>query len=802
MLLDRQVELASDNWLKHLLHKLGVKSLFALLKAAMTGVAHPSVTAATVTDVLARQVHAVAQSMPTVVLSNSLILALIATVLWDDVPIGQLVAWLSVSVLIVAAIAVAKLRFNARRPTTGPQLRFWAWCFEAISTVRALALGAGTIAFFPVVSPSHQLVLGLTAAAMMCGGAFALAPMPVAAITFSGIIGMSSAVALLLIGTWEMTALAALTVIFFLFLWMMIFNHGRLFADQVLAEVKTLEQSQTIGVLLKEFEASTSDWLWRTDADGIFFDIGPRFAEAADIQAQMLAQMRFAELFQNDPEGINAVARGKAERREPLSAVTTSIRIGDERRYWSLSASPHFDSNGVFTGYRGVAADITGTYLADSRLRYLAHADQLTGLVNRARFAELLDDAFAQQPHETIGLITIDLNGFKSINDTLGHPVGDQLLAELGLRLKQWAPPHTVIARLGGDEFAVLLLNLERPEAANEAAAELLMLFSASFDVSPHRLTIGACAGVAIGGLHAAAPDELMKCSDLALYAAKSGDGSDRRTFDPQMANALMRRQHVERALHRAIDDGELSLLYQPIIELETGRVAAYEGLLRWTSAELGRVDPDEFIPVAEECGLIAPIGDWVLRHATLQAATFPTDVQISVNVSPTQMRDTRLLNSVIRCLDESGLSPRRLTIEITEGVFLESSDHVTNALRSLLDLGVEIALDDFGTGYSSLSYLLSFPFSKIKIDRSFVDGIESSFGKTQIVRAVMDLAKALGFKVVAEGVETGEQLSVLQELNCDLIQGYLFSPPQQAEDIRVRTDRSARYDVDVALAG
>lgn len=780
---------------------LSIKDLWSLLRAGMSGAAHPSVGATTIADILKRQVRAVAQAMPAVVISNVLITTLIATVLWGQVPTAHLVAWVAVSGFVITALAAAKLRFDAEQRTTAPRFRFWAWCFEIISVFRGLALGMGTIAFFPVVDPSRQLVIGLTAASMMFGGAFALAPLPVSAILFSGIVGLSSAVALLLTGTWVMAALAALTVIFVGFLWVMILNHGRLFASQVLAEAKTHEQRQTIAVLLKEFEDSTSDWLWQTDRSGNFVDVGARFAEATGLAGWALSKLNFTDLFQQDAESVNAVARANLQRREPLSAVTTSVLIGGERHYWSLNARPQLDKNGYFTGYRGVAADITQSYLADKRLRHLAHADQLTGLVSRARFAELLDEAFAERRNDSIGLITLDLNGFKNINDTLGHPVGDKLLAELGVRLNAWAPPQTVVARLGGDEFAVLLLDVETHEAADDIAIEVLALFSTPLDIPPHRLAVGACAGIALGGLHGATPEELMKSADLALYAAKAEGKSDRRTFDPQLADALMRRQRVERALHNAIENNELSLRYQPIIELKTGRIAAYEALLRWTSAELGPVSPVEFIPIAEECGLIAPIGDWVLSQATMEAATWPIDVQVCINVSPAQLRDSRLLNSVIRCLDESGLSPRRLTIEITEGVFLESSDHLTSALHYMLGLGIEIALDDFGTGYSSLSYLLSFPFSKIKIDRSFVNGMDSSFGKTQIIKAVVELAKALGFKVVAEGVETGSQLQGLRELHCDLIQGFLFSPPQLAEDLEVLPGRSARYDVELALA-
>ena len=779
---------------------LPIRTLFSLLTAAMTGGKQSVVDKSTIAEIVARQVQAVSQSMLTVIFSNILIILLICSVLWTDVPSGHLLTWAAAASLIIAMIAGTAAGYRADRPASAERYRFWGWIFGVTSTLRALVLGAAILAFFPIVSPTHQLVIGLSAASMMAGGAFALAPLPVAAFLFSGIVGASSTIVLLRMGTWEMTALAGLTLIFIMFLWLMILNHVRMFVGQVLAESKSLAQSQTIAVLLKEFESTTSDWLWQTDAGGKFVDVGTRFAEAAELDARWLSTMTFCQLFGRDPDQqINGAACARLSEREPLSAVTVSIRIRGEFRYWSLTASPQFDKRGDFTGFRGVAADITERYLADKRLRHLAHVDQLTGLASRARFVELLDEAFDQQRHESIGLIALDLNGFKSINDTLGHPVGDRLLAELGNRFKAWCRPDTVVARLGGDEFAVLALDVDSCEAADAIAGEVLGLFDTAFEITPHRLTVGASAGIAVGGMHGDTPDELMRSADLALYAAKAEDSIERRIFDPQLSDALIRRQRIERALHGAIDNDELSLVYQPIIELKSGKIKAYEALLRWCSPELGVISPEEFVPVAEECGLIATIGNWVLKQATNEAAGWPSDVQICVNVSPAQMRDSRLVTTVLECLDDSGLEPGRLAIEITEGVFPDSNEHLAKALFFLHDLGIEIALDDFGTGYSSLSYLLKFPFSKIKIDRSFVDGIDESFGKTRIVRAVVELARALGFKVVAEGLETEGQLRTIRELECDLVQGYLFARPQRPDELAILTDRRARHGVAMA---
>lgn len=569
----------------------------------------------------------------------------------------------------------------------------------------------------------------------------------------------------------------------------MVRNQNFLLTDQIKAELHSREQQQTIALLLKDFEQNSSDWLWQTDYKDRFKDVSARFAEVSGRTDATLLQTSFAELFGPDPEFLNIYACESIRRREALVDVVVSTEVAGARRFWSLTAEPQDDRQGNFLGYKGVATDVSEELFAEKRLRIMAHTDQLTGVVNRRRFMEQLEDALSKYAPESVALLSVDLTGFKLINDTMGHPVGDGLLVQIAKRLEAWAAPGVTVARLGGDEFAIMVFDIEDEAEVSQLAEELLDLFERAFEVAPHSLLIDACVGFATGDTSACSAIALMTRADLALYAAKADGRGTSRAFEAVMSDDLLRRQQVERALHGAIERGEFSLRYQPIIDGKTGRVQAYEALLRWNSAELGPVSPSEFVPIAEDCGLIVPIGDWVLRAAVVEAAEWPSDIHVCVNVSPAQLRNSRLLSVVVQALDRSGLLPNRLTVEITEGVFLESSEHISRTLHDLLNLGIEVALDDFGTGYSSLSYLRSFPFSKLKIDKSFVADMDSNPANVKIIRAIIEMAGALGFKVIAEGVETEVQLKVLTELECDYLQGFLFAAPQMPAELIVLDD-------------
>ena len=409
-----------------------------------------------------------------------------------------------------------------------------------------------------------------------------------------------------------------------------------------------------------------------------------------------------------------------------------------------------------------------------------AHRDALTGLFNRAALRDRLVErlAVARRTQQAIAVLYVDLDRFKSVNDTLGHPVGDALLRKVAGRFKGALRECDVVARLGGDEFAVIQCDAPQPEAAKALAARLVDLISRAYAFDGHMLNIGASVGVAVFPDDGVEPDVLLKNADLALYRAKAEGRGTYRFFEPGMDERMRRRRAMEVDLRRSLALKELQLVYQPQLRLETDEIVGFEALLRWRRADQSYVSPSDFIPLAEEIGVIGPIGEWVLRTACKQAASWPKPVSIAVNLSPVQFRSGRLVETVTSALAQSGLRPSRLELEITEGALLDDSDAVIRTLNGLRELGASISLDDFGTGYSSLSYLQKFPFDKIKIDQSFVRGIDARPDRQAIVRAVAGLATSLGMKTTAEGVETVEELASIRKQGCSEVQGYLTGRP------------------------
>ncbi len=423
--------------------------------------------------------------------------------------------------------------------------------------------------------------------------------------------------------------------------------------------------------------------------------------------------------------------------------------------------------------------NITERRATEARIAHMARHDSLTDLPNRVLFRETLDHAlaFARRGH-LVALHCLDLDQFKVVNDTLGHPVGDALLRQIARRLCDGLRETDAVARLGGDEFAVVQAPIESPLEAAALARRLNELIGMPFDVDGHHIVIGTSIGIAFAPQDGLDADLLLKCADLALYRAKQDGRGIYRFFQAEMDAAIQARRALELELRQALPNGQLELFYQPQIDVRAGRVAGCEALLRWRHPTMGLVSPDRFIGVAEETGLIVPIGEWVLRQACHAACHWPKPSKIAVNVSAVQFRNQNLVDVVTAALRESGLPASCLELEITESVMLQDTDATLATLHQLRELGVQIAMDDFGTGYSSLSYLRRFPFDRIKIDKSFINELGKQDDCIAIVRAVIALARDLGIEITAEGVETRQQLEMLEQAGCDEIQGYLFSRP------------------------
>jgi diguanylate cyclase (GGDEF)-like protein len=493
--------------------------------------------------------------------------------------------------------------------------------------------------------------------------------------------------------------------------------------------------------------------------------------------------------------------RAGNHRTKSVKKVFNDLAQGlQQNRFDQVQTSPDGDrtiavSRRLMSGGGSVVIleDVTESKRAQERITHLAKYDDLTGLANRNQFRERINGMLAamhkRKNHVAIHLI--DLDRFKTINDTLGHPIGDKLLKEVASRLKTVIRPGDMITRFGGDEFVVLQVGTERYQDAKWLAERLARTLKDPFDIDGHRIDIGASIGIAMAPMDGVDADQLLKKADMALYAAKNGGGGDHRFFALEMEEAAQERRALELDLREALVSEQFHVYFQPLVDLRNGRVTTCEALLRWEHPKRGMVPPAIFIPIAEETGLIIALGEWALQRACVEAAKWPKSVKVAVNLSPVQFRDRGLALQVVSALAKSGLPAQRLELEVTERLLLEDNDGTLTTMEQLKNLGVGISLDDFGTGYSSLNYLRKFPFQKIKIDQSFIRGLGEERDAQAIIGAVAGLGASLDKTVVAEGIETEEQMKQVKAHGCHEGQGHLFGEPMAAEVIRARLEAS-----------
>ncbi len=518
----------------------------------------------------------------------------------------------------------------------------------------------------------------------------------------------------------------------------------------------------------------------------------------------VISNRRFAEIYRLPPEEVLTGMTSRdlmalAFRTSNLTDIDAAGTLAMQTRIVREGRNGSFveqlsDGRSISITYRpmpgggvvGTFEDISERLSNEERIRHLAHYDALTDLPNRVTFYERMEAVLSRlRRSESIAVLSLDLDHFKSVNDTLGHPVGDLLLKEVADRMRSCVRGEDIVARLGGDEFAIVQVPSEQSQDVSALAARLIEIVGAPYELDKQQVIVGASVGIAIASSNIDKPDSLMKNADLALYRAKADGGNVYRFFELEMDARMQARRLLELDLRKAIVNSEFELYYQPIIDVKSGQVTSCEALVRWHHPERGMVAPLDFIPVAEETGLIVPLGEWILRQACTEAARWPKQVTIAVNVSPAQFKSRNLVPTVINALATSGLSPDRLELEITEMVLMQDNEGAFATLHQLRNLGLKIAMDDFGTGYSSLGYLRSFPFDKIKIDQSFIRDLPTKEDSVAIVRAVVGLSSSLGITTTAEGVETKEQLASLTAEGCTEFQGFLFSRPQSAADTR-----------------
>ncbi|HEX9964942.1 MAG TPA: EAL domain-containing protein [Allosphingosinicella sp.] len=547
-------------------------------------------------------------------------------------------------------------------------------------------------------------------------------------------------------------------------------------------------------LLMRSFEESGHGWFWSTDPEGHLTYISDSIAQVLDADRQPLVGSRFAELFvpaDDDESGRRPLPFILAKQSAFEKIILCAATAGDGR-CWSVSGCPQFDPSGRFTGYRGSAMDVTEQRRTSEHASQLAKYDPLTGLPNRRRMSEVLDAGLAGAEHhrKSCAVMLIDLDRFKQVNDTLGHPAGDILLKQVAERLSRIVGDREKVFRLGGDEFQIVLPNCEDRGIIGDMAADIISTLSQPYSVDGCRCIIGASVGVAIAPADGFSRAELIRNADLALYAAKAGGRGRFRFFSSDLLQAAADKRALEEELRDALARGEISLAYQPIVSAVTNSITGVEALMRWNHPVRGPISPAMFIPIAEEAGLIGPLGDWALRQACEDAVGWPVKLRVAVNVSPIQFKSETLPATVLSALAASGLAPDRLELEITEGVFVGESPSTDAMFASLKEIGVRLALDDFGTGYSSLGYLRTAPFDKIKIDQTFVHAATLPGSRNgAIIAAIVALAEALGMETTAEGIEYMDQLHLIRSLRVSHVQGWVYSKALSCEALARRLE-------------
>ncbi|GAA4776511.1 EAL domain-containing protein [Novosphingobium ginsenosidimutans] len=533
--------------------------------------------------------------------------------------------------------------------------------------------------------------------------------------------------------------------------------------------------------LLNEFEESGQGWFFETDRHGALLYVSPTVGKVLDREPHELVGEPLSVLFQPDAEEGERSLAFHLTARSAFNDLALRAAVPGEERWWSISARPLYDEFGNFLGFRGSGHDLTEKRRSQEHASRLAHYDSLTGLANRLQMAQTLERILAapNPGQRACSIFLLDLDRFKQVNDTMGHPVGDALLTQVAERLRHTVGELGRVGRLGGDEFEVVLPGRHKREALAALAERVIDNLSLPYQLEGHRVVIGASIGIALSPDDGVTSDALIRNADLALYAAKDGGRGRHHFYAADLHSDAEERRQLEADLREAVAIGGLELAYQPVVQTTTERITGFEALLRWTHPVHGPLSPTKFIPIAEDVGMITQIGEWALRTACMELAKWPESVRVAVNVSPLQFANPGLPAVVTQALANAQVSPDRLELEITESVFLNEDEGVEKMFAALKRIGVRLVLDDFGTGYSSLGYLQRAPFNKIKIDQSFVRGAtQAGSPNGAIISSIVSLAEALGMETTAEGVETFDELDLIRHLGCSHVQGYIYDKP------------------------
>jgi diguanylate cyclase (GGDEF)-like protein len=697
-------------------------------------------------------------------------------VLRGSVAAIPLLAW--TALLIAANWVMLRARRRAAGYGVGAIAGSGYWAVAEAAVIAGLWCALAGFALDGQPAGTQMLLAG--ALGTMMAGAFLLVMVPLAATVWAGMLAAAmvfvghhagaeplAPLMLLLGGYLCVILIACLTV-------------ESLLARQFIVVGEERAIRETIGLLLKEYEEQGVGWLWQIDANNQLTYVSPRICTLLGRSTrQLIGQSLPVALGMDGKLGAALVTQ------QAFTGLELEVETPAGPRIISLSATPILSKGSVFEGYRGVGCDITEARRSQERLTHMASMDVLTGLPNRQRMRDLLEEgiAAAERTHCACAILFLDLDGFKPVNDSFGHRIGDAVLRGVADRLAKVVGTAGKVGRLGGDEFAVVVNDGQSRKGVEDLAKRLITAIAEPYLFEALEIRIGLSIGCAFAPVDGNMVDDLLVKADLALYQAKSQGRGTFVPFDTQMQRAVEDRARLEQDLRQALKREQLIVYYQPIVSAATQAVVGFEALLRWQHPQLGFIPPNVFIPVAEETGLIADIGEWVMKTACRDAAMWPDDIFVSVNVSPRQLVIPALPNIVSEALVRSHLAPNRLEIEVTESVFMSDSDGSLDVLRRVRGLGVGIALDDFGTGYSSLGYLNKTIFHTLKIDGSFVRDAAVRSETVAIIRAIVALANGFRMTITAEGVETREDFERMREFGCHKIQGYLFGRPMPHAD-------------------
>lgn len=644
--------------------------------------------------------------------------------------------------------------------------------------------------FAPHGNPEQLLMIAAFSFAVMGAATLALSAIPQAGIALIGIIGAALGVMLARIG---LPILASMTLSYAICLSYALLVTGRATLVRLRDDLTLDEHREVVDLLLRQDDRANSDWLWQIDARKCIVAPSARFAAATGLKAKQLDGLPFLQLLAGADWKNNEVSdeirkfHQKLRQGETFSEFLLPVALDGRQRWWKISGTPRLSRDRHVMGYRGVIADVTDRQAAERRTQKMALYDTLTGIPNRAHSNDLLGERVAKcaEAGNICGFLMIDLDRFKAINDTLGHPIGDQLLVQVAKRLSGLLQPGDKCGRLGGDEFAMIVSNTSYGQPIDERARQIIKALSQPFHVADHILYIGASIGSAVCPRDGRSAPTLLRNADLALYKSKEAGRGVHMPFEPVLLKKAEERRAIEMALRHALERGEFHLVYQPVITLSNREIAGFEALLRWSNPDLGDVAPDHFIPIAEETRLIDSIGEWVFRTACRDAAQWPENYRVSINISAGQLKNRHLSSAVISALSNSGLDPKRLEIETTEEILNRDNEQALQTFKQLGALGVTVALDDFGSGNSTLSFVGQARLNSIKIDQSFIrTAEEGSKASIAVIKAVIAMAESLGISTIAEGVENSQQFQLAERLGCKQVQGFFLDKPMTSEAV------------------